>query len=273
VKEAAAILSLMKRPSPFTMAFAILGAVIVLFILGPMVKMFLTGGTQGLAEAFKDTEVRGAISLTLVCALCATLLGAIFGVPLAYLLARRTFFGKRFIEALVDVPIVIPHPVAGIALLLVFGRQFAVGRFFGRLGLTIVGDTPGIVVAMLFVSAPFLINAARDGFLRVDPRLEKVARTLGCGPLATFIRVSLPLSWRALLSGAIMTWARAISEFGAIVILTYNPKVASVLIYDRFTTYGLTSALPIALALVLICLIIFAVLRGLNWKPDRGQIA
>jgi molybdate/tungstate transport system permease protein len=261
----------MKRLTPFSLSCAILGACILLFILGPIVKMFLSGSQQGLTQAFEDPEVRGAIALTLVCALCATILGSILGVPLAYLLARRTFFGKRFVEALVDIPLVIPHPVAGIALLLVFGRQFAVGRFFSRLGLTIVGDAPGIVMAMLFVSAPLIINAARDGFSRVDPRLENVARTLGCGPLSAFLRVSLPLAWRALLSGAIMMWARAISEFGAIVIVTYNPKVASVLIYDRFTTYGLQYALPVALVLVLICLSLFAVLRGINVRRDRGQ--
>ncbi|HWC77807.1 MAG TPA: ABC transporter permease, partial [Blastocatellia bacterium] len=163
----------------------------------------------------------------------------------------------------------IPHPVVGIALLLVFGRQFFGGQFFNKFGLTIIGDIPGIVLAMLFVSVSLLINAARDGFQRVDPRLEGVARTLGYGPFRAFVGVSLPLSWRALLSGAIMMWARAISEFGSIVIVTYNPKVASVLIYDRFTTYGLAYALPVALVLVLICLLGFALLRGISVRGDQ----
>lgn len=259
----------MKKPTLLNLIFSLLGASFVLFLLAPLVKMIFSAHASTLAEALADADVRSAIALTLLCALVAMIIGAILGVPLGYLLARRSFFGKRFIEALVDVPIVIPHPVAGIALLLVFGRQFFGGRFFSNFGLTIVGDVPGIVVAMLFVSAPFLVNAARDGFLRVDPRLENVARTLGYGPLRTFFTIALPLGWRALLSGAIMMWARAISEFGSIVIVTYNPKVASVLIYDRFTTYGLTYALPVAVILVLICLFVFALLRGINLRPGH----
>jgi molybdate/tungstate transport system permease protein len=263
----------MKKPTLLSIVFSLLGASFVLFLLAPLVKMIFSARASNFADALADADVRNAIALTLWCALWATVIGAVLGVPLSYLLARRSFFGKRFIEALVDVPIVIPHPVAGIALLLVFGRQFFGGRFFSHFGLTIVGDVPGIVIAMLFVSAPFLINAARDGFLRVDPRLENVARTLGNGPLRAFLAISLPLSWRSLLSGAIMMWARAISEFGSIVIITYNPKVASVLIYDRFTTYGLTYALPAALVLVLICLLVFALLRGINlWAGDQVKV-
>src|SRR5215510_3408814 len=259
----------MKRPTLLSLTFSVLGAVIVLFLVAPLIKMMLAGSYAGLAEALASSEVRASIALTMICALLATTIGMVLGIPMAYLLARRSFFGKRFIEAVVDVPVVIPHPVVGIALLLVFGRQFFAGRFLNSLGVTVVGDVPGIVLAMLFVSAPFLINAARDGFQRVDPRLESVARTLGYGPLRTFVAVSLPMSWRALLSGAIMMWARAISEFGSIVIVTYNPKVASVLIYDRFTTYGLSYALPVALVLVLICLVGFALLRGMNAAADQ----
>ena len=262
----------LKSPSLLTLTFSVLGATVVLFLIAPIVRMFFAGSYEGLAEALSSAEVRSSIVLTIVCALLATLVGSILGVPFAYLLARRRFFGKRFIEAVVDIPVVIPHPVVGIALLLVFGRQFFGGQFLNKFGLTIVGDIPGIVLCMLFVSVSLLINAARDGFQRVDPRLEGVARTLGCGPFRAFLGVSLPLSWRALLSGAIMMWARAISEFGSIVIVTYNPKVASVLIYDRFTTYGLAYALPVALLLVLICLAGFALLRGVSVKGDQLKV-
>jgi molybdate/tungstate transport system permease protein len=263
----------MKKNSALNLIFSFLGACIVLFLLAPLLKMLLSSPATGLREALGDSEVRRAIALSLTCAFWATLIGAVLGVPLAYLLARRSFPGKHFIEALVDVPIVIPHPVAGIALLLVFGRHYFGGEFFSRLGLAFVGDVPGIVIAMLFVSCSFLINAARDGFRHVDPRLENVARTLGYGPLRAFFFVTVPLSWRNLLSGAILMWARAISEFGAIVILTYNPKVASVLIYDRFTTYGLNYALPPALALVLLSLAVFALLRGISLERGPGGAA
>lgn len=262
----------MKKPSRLSLIFSLLGACIVLFLLAPLLKIFFSSPVGGLREALTDSEVRRSIALTLICALWATVIGTLLGVPLAYLLARRSFRGKHFIEALVDVPVVIPHPVAGIALLLVFGRHYFGGQFFSRFGVTFLGDVPGIVVAMLFVSSSFLVNAARDGFLHVEPRLENVARTLGYGPLRTFFTVTVPLSWRNLLSGAIMMWARAISEFGAIVIITYNPKVASVLIYDRFTTYGLKYALPPALTLVLLSLSLFVLLRGISVQrgPDRA---
>jgi len=259
----------MRKPSLLNLIFSVLGACIVLFLLVPLLKMLVSSPVGELREALADAEVRRAIALSLTCALWATLLGALLGVPLGYLLARRSFPGKHFIEALVDVPVVIPHPVAGIALLLVFGRHYFGGQFFSRFGLAFIGDVPGIVVAMVFVSSSFLVNSARDGFRHVDPRLENVARTLGYGPLRTFFFVTVPLSWRNLLSGAIMMWARAISEFGAVVIITYNPKVASLLIYDRFTTYGLKYALPPALGLVVLSLSVFALLRAIS-LPERS---
>ena len=261
----------MKRHGPLNLIFSVLGALTILFLIAPIIRIFVAGSYAGLAEAVSSSEVRSSIFLTMVCALVATFLGAFVGVPFAYLLARRSFFGKRFIEAVIDIPVVIPHPVAGIALLLVFGRQFFAGRALDSVGLTIIGDVPGIVLAMVFVSISLFINAARDGFQRVDPRLEGVASTLGYGPFRAFAAVSLPLSWRALLSGAIMMWARSISEFGSIVIVTYNPKVASILIYDRFTSYGLAYALPVAVLLVLICLIAFALLRGITVKGERAN--
>jgi molybdate/tungstate transport system permease protein len=165
---------------------------------------------------------------------------------------------------------VIPHPIAGIALLFVFGRRFFVGHTFALAGIHFAGATPGIVIAMIFVSAPFLINSARDGFRAVDPRLENVARTLGRGPWSAFFGVTLPLARGAIVSGAVMTWARALSEFGAVVVLAYYPMTAPVLIYDRFTGGGLDAAQPVAAAVVIIALALFALLRYLNLR--QGSI-
>ena len=152
------------------------------------------------------------------------------GTPLAYLLARRVFRGRAVVAALMDLPLVIPHPVAGIALLLVLGRGES-GRLRARTsaGLRVAGLATGIVCAMLFVSAPLYVSAAREAFARVDARYESVARTLGDDAWRAFRRVTLPLAARGLTAAAVVMWARAVSEFGAIVILTYNPKVASVL--------------------------------------------
>ncbi|MDE3054327.1 MAG: ABC transporter permease, partial [Gemmatimonadota bacterium] len=194
------------------------------------------------------------------------------GIPLAYVLSRRRFRGRGLLAALLDLPLVVPHPVAGIALLLVLGRGTPAGRALLAAGLEITGSRTGIVCAMLFVSAPLLVSAAREAFDRVDPRLEAVARTLGDPPWRAVRRVTLPLAARGLVSAGVVMWARAISEFGAIVVLTYNPKVASVLSYERFTAYGLKSALPVAAVLVLLALVPIAVLRtvhGPDSLPER----
>jgi molybdate/tungstate transport system permease protein len=131
-------------------------------------------------------------------------------------------------------------------------------------GLRVAGSPTGIICAMLFVSAPLYVSAARESFARVDARFEAVARTLGDDAWRAFARVTLPLSVRGLTAAAIVMWARAVSEFGAIVILTYNPKVASVLSYDRFTAFGLNEALPVAAVLVLLALVPLAALRALR---------
>ncbi|HJS47570.1 MAG TPA: ABC transporter permease, partial [Gemmatimonadales bacterium] len=202
-----------------------------------------------------------SILLTVAAAGAATALGLLGGVPLAWLLARRRFPGRRLVEALLDLPVVVPHPVAGIALLLFLGRESTVGGALARAGLEVVSHVPGIVAAMLFVSVPLLVSAAREGFAAVDPRLERVARTLGDGPAAAFRRVTLPLAGRAILAGAVLAWARSVSEFGAVVVLTYNPKVGSILAFDRFTTGGLSAAVPVAVLLLGVALVVTAVAR------------
>ena len=177
---------------------------------------------------------------------------------MAYLLARSDFKAKQFIQGIVDVPIVIPHPVAGIALLLVFAN-------WGP-GLSPIGSWTGIVIAMFFVSVSLLINAAQAGFQAVPREMEWTSRSLGVGPVKTFFRVALPLNRRNLLAGAIMMWARSISEFGSIVILVYNPKVASVLIYDRFSSFGLSYSLPVAVILIWLRVILFFFMRTLQMR-------
>jgi len=168
----------------------------------------------------------------------------------------------------VDLPIMIPHTAMGIALLMVYGKKFFMGSLFGKIGISFVGTETGISLAMAYVSIPYLINAARDGFSAVNPRLERVARTLGASPWQAFFKVSLPLAKRAILTGAIMMWARGISEFGAVVILAYHPMVAPILIWERFESYGLRYARPVAALLILICLCVFALLR---WFAGRKQ--
>ncbi len=249
--------------------FAGLGALLIFFIAWPLLRTVTSVNPTILWETLLEAEVRGAIFLTLYSSALATVVAFFFGVPLAYLLARVDFPGKRLIEGLVDVPIVVPHSAAGIALLMVFGRRSLLGRAFGLIGLKFVSAAPGIVIAMLFVSLSFLVDSAREGFEAVDPRLERVARTLGASPWQTFWRVSFPLAWRSILSGMILMWARGLSEFGAVVILAYHPMIAPVLLYERFESYGLDYARPVATLIILICLMTFVALR-LIAQEDRA---
>lgn len=247
---------------------ALAGSLFLLFLAAPIARLVLAGGSAGVGKLVTDAELRGALWLTALTATTAMLLGIAGGTPLAYLLARRTFRGRAVLAAVLDLPLLIPHPVAGIALLLVLGRESAVGRTLLALGVQVAGSPVGIVCAMLFVSAPLYISAAREAFARVDVRYEAVARTLGDSAWRVFRRVTLPLSMRGLIGAAVVMWARAVSEFGAIVILTYNPKVASVLSYDRFTSFGLSEALPVAAVLAILALAPLIVLRAL--RPERG---
>ena len=244
------------------------GSLFLLFLVTPLVELVGSSGASGVRRLFSDAELRDALWLTAYTATTATVLGILGGTPLAYLLERRTFRGRAVLAAVIDLPLLIPHPVAGIALLLVLGRGSAVGAALLGLGIRVVGTPLGIVSAMLFVSSPLYVSAAREAFGRVDPRYEAVARTLGDPPWRVFRRVTLPLSLRGLIAAAVVMWARSVSEFGAIVILTYNPKVASVLSYDRFTSFGLGEALPVAAVLAIVALLPLIALRAL--RPERG---
>lgn len=243
---------------------AIISSLFLLFMLGPIVGLVSAGGARGVTSLASDHDLRASLLLTATTATIATILGVLGATPLAYLLARRSFRGRAIVSALMDLPLVIPHPVAGIALLLVLGRGSPVGGALYSAGIRVASSATGIVCAMLFVSAPLYVSAAREAFARVDARYESVARTLGDDAWRAFRRVTLPLSGRGLTAAAVVMWARAVSEFGAIVILTYNPKVASVLSYDRFTSYGLSEALPVAAVLVLFALVPLAALRALR---------
>jgi molybdate/tungstate transport system permease protein len=199
----------------------------------------------------------------------ATFIAFLLGVPFAYLLARKNFKGKSLVESIVNIPIVIPHTVAGICLLTVLSPRCWFGRLLTELNIEVLGTQVAIIIAMVFVGIPFLINSAREAFNQVSPRLENVSRTLGANQMETFFLISFPLAWREILSGMILTWARCISEFGAIIILAYHPMIAPTLIYDRFTSYGMMYAVPVAVILIGICLILFILLRFLASQDNK----
>jgi molybdate/tungstate transport system permease protein len=245
----------------FNLLFSIAGGLLVLFVVLPLVSTLLSTTPTEFLRSFGDPEVLNSIGLTFGAAAIATLVALTTGVPLAFLLARRKFHGKQLLEAIINLPVVIPHTAAGIALLLVFGRRGLLGQWLSPLGITFTDNLGGIVVAMLFVSLPFLVNLSKEAFAMIDEELERVALTDGASPWQAFRYVTLPLAWRGVLGGAVMMWARGISEFGAVVILAYNPKIVPVLVYERFEGFGLDAAQPVALLLILVALIVFILLR------------
>lgn len=241
------------------------GTILVAFLVVPLIALALSQSGHSLAGVAQMGDVRDAIVLSLEGALLSAALSAMLGVPLAYGLARTTFPGKGVVSALVDLPLAVPHTVAGIALLMVLGRQGLLGEPLQALvGLKFWGTLAGIVAAMLFVSAPYTVNAARIGFEAIDPRLEKIARTLGLSPWRTFVRITLPLARHSIMTGITLTYARSISEFGAVVILAYYPMTAPVKIYELFLRFGLDQAASASVLLLVVSLALFVLLRALS---------
>ncbi len=239
-------------------------ALLLLFLVVPVLWIAGAGGGGALRALAADAELRAALGVSFLGATAAALLAALLGTPLAWLLARHAVPGRALIEGVLDLPLVLPHPVAGIALLLVLGRASPLGGALLDAGLRVVGTPVGTVAAMLFVAAPLYVGAARAAFAQVDEQHEMVARTLGAGPWRAALRVSLPLARRGLIAGAVAAWARALSEFGAVVVLAYHPRTAAVLSWERFTAFGLAEALPVAAALTLVALVPLVALRALR---------
>lgn len=261
----------MTKKDPFFWITISCGFIILAFILVPLIEMLTAPSISMLRETINDKDVLRSIWLSIYTAGLAAIISFIFGTPLAYLLARSNFKGKRLIESVIDLPIVIPHPVVGIAILSIAGRNHWFGQMLAELGVRIMGSVTGIVVVLTFVGMPFYINAVKEGFEAISPRLEKVSRSLGASMFSTFLRITFPLAWRSMLSGIIMCSARAISEFGAVVIVAYHPMIAPVMIYERFEAYGLKYSQPVAVWLVSICLILFLVLRVLTTSAGEKE--
>lgn len=253
------------------MALAAAGGLILLFIIAPLAGMYLNCSGIELVETASDPEVQSSIVMTLIVSICGTILFAVPAIPFAYLLARRDFFGKRLVTGIIDLPVVIPHSAAGIALLGIYARDTFAGSIAERMGFSFVGGHAGIMVAMAFVSLPFLINGARDGFAAVPEKLEKTALTLGASPARVFFTISLPLAWKSILSGLIMMGARGLSEFGAVVIIAYHPMITPVMIFERFNAFGLKYARPVAALFILVCLTVFILLRLLSDNKNHDR--
>jgi molybdate/tungstate transport system permease protein len=245
----------------FQLVLLFLSGLALLFIIGPLVGMFVNTSPASLAETGKDPEVLRSIGLTLWISMAATAVFALAAIPFAWVMARREFPLKRLVSGIIDLPIVIPHSAAGIAILGVVSRNSVLGKIGTAIGLDFVGAPAGIALAMAFVSLPFLINAARDGFASVPLRYEHAAASLGASPSRIFFTISVPLASRNIVSGLVMMFARGMSEFGAVVVVAYHPMVTPTLIWDRFSSFGLSYARPVAVLFILVTLAAFILLR------------
>jgi len=240
-----------------------LGCGLVAFgiVLFPLIHLAGEDSVQTLWRTFVRPEVRDALWLSLASSTLATLVVGLWGIPLAYALARVDFPGKRWVESLVDVPILVPQSVAGVALIVLLGPGSILGGALESLHLPISGSLVGVVIAQVFVAAPFLIKTTMTAFESVPLRLELASRSLGASPAATFWRISLPLASRGILVGATLAWARAISEFGCIVLFASSPVTAPVLVHTEFLRAGVSESRPIAVLLLVICLWVFVMLQ------------
>ncbi len=240
------------------------GGVVFLFIVAPLFSLFLKTPFIDIKEAALDKEVVSSIYLTISVSMVGTLIFSIFAIPLAYLLSKKDFLFKKIITGIIDLPIVIPHSAAGIAILGIISRNSLLGTTAEYFGYNLIGNPLAIMLAMSFVSIPFLINSARDGFSAIPERIEKTALSLGASPLKVFFTISLPLAKRSIFSGLILMWARGLSEFGAVIIVAYHPIITPVLIYERFSSFGLKYARPVTVLFLIICFSIFILFRLLS---------
>ena len=251
--------------------FAALGAVLLAYLVYPFVAFF--AGTRGadVAGDLRAPETQEAVVNSLVTAPVATAIAAFFGVPLAYFLARAEFRGKVFVESVVILPLVLPPVVGGAMLLMGFGRFTTVGGAASAVGVPLTDSLVGVVLAQTFVSAPFVVITSRAGFSAVDEHLEQASRTMGHGSLATFWNVSLPSARSAVAAGVVLTFARAVGEFGATMMTAYNPRTMPTRIWVDFIAGGIDGVVALSLVLIVITTVVIVAVQRLERIPTvRG---
>jgi len=263
----------MRRTGSALQAGAVLAAALfVLLLTLPLLGLLFRTSPGELLRRLATPIVAQALWLSLHTSVASTAAVLLLGLPLAYLLALHDFRGKRLLSALIDLPIVLPPTVAGVGLLLAFGRTGWLGLHLSRFGLSIPFTTLAVVLAQMFVAGPFFIPAARAGFEGVEPRYLQAAATLRASPGYTFLRVLLPLSTPALLAGAAMTWARALGEFGATITFAGNlpgrTQTMPLAVYVALQT-DLEAAVALSVILTVVSFALLLGLRSIVPRPLR----
>lgn len=255
---------------PVILLFSLIILVTILFYTLPLFSLILRITPEGFIAAISEPEVRSAITLSLITASAATVIIVAIGTPIAYMNARIPYPGRDLVETLIDLPIVLPPSVAGLALLVLLGRKGLVGSYLNEIGILLIFTTGAVVLAQVFVAGPLYIRQAKSAFSMVDPVYESAARTLGAGPFRTFLHITVPLARTGLISGVILSFARAIGEFGATIMVAGNlpgkTQTMPLAIYGLMQS-DLTASIALSLVLVAIScgiLILIRVVSGRN---------
>lgn len=260
-----------RLPDPFIFVSWLLGGVIVL-VSGLALMVIAVpelADLPHLTAIALDGRVIESLSLTFAAGCSAVLFLLLCGTPLAYALSRTTSRWRSVAESLLDLPLALPHTVAGLMVYLLFMSRGLIGGPFAQAGIFFEDAFFGIVMAMIFVSSPYYVNTVREGFERVPVHLEFVARTLGATEFAAFRFIALPLCSRHIWSGALLAWGRAVGEFAAVIMIAYFPEVISALMYQRFSTGGIAESRSIAFIMIVVCLVVFFTLRTMT--RTRGE--
>ena len=262
-----------RRGSGFAWIAGVGAAILAALLALPFVALFARISPADLLRRMGEPALLDALKLSLVTSLLATFAVVLLGTPAAWLLATRRFRGKRFVEVLVELPMVLPPTVAGFALLMAFGRMGLAGHALRMLGFSLPFTTAGVVVAQAFMAAPFYVAPARAAFASVDPRMLEVASTLRASERFAFFHVVVPLARNGLLTGATLACARALGEFGATITFAGNlPGVTQTLPLAVYV--ALQSDLDVAIALssvlVVASLALLLAMRAATGAPLPG---
>ena len=244
-----------------------LGLLIILPIAAIMSEA-LKGGLINLWNNITLPQALFSLKLTFVAAIIIVFINIITGTATAWVLVRYKFPFKNIMDALIDLPFAIPTVVTGIMLVTLYGPKSLIGGFLGKYGIEIIFDKPGIILALLFVTFPFVVRSVQPVLLEMEPDMEEAAMTLGASPLTIFFRIVLPSLMPSILTGAALSFSRALGEFGSIVIVAGNipliNQVASVYIYGELESYNIQGALGLSVVLLIISFLILLFLNFLQ---------
>ena len=256
-------------------ALAVAGGVLALFLLVPLLALLVAATPAELGAGLRIPVVGPALRLSLITTLVTMVVVVALGTPLAWSLARSRHRVVRVIEVALQLPIVVPPAVAGVALLLAFGRRGFLAAWLGDGAGSVAFTTTAVVLAQIFVSAPLYVQAATSAFRRIDARVVTVARTLGASPLRVFGRIALPLAAPGLVAGAAMSWARALGEFGATLMFAGNLEgVTQTLPLAINTTLAsdLRAAQALSIVLVVVAFTLLVAVRMALRRPVDGGV-